>query len=294
MATKTVQENVSAKQAGSQPVKLRARHKKKNKSANNSSTMGIRLGRKSIDKTRACRYELKYRIGESQAAAVERFIKPYIHLDHYSRIQPNNYYPIVSQYLDSNDLKLCRETLAGKKNRFKLRIRSYSNDIRTARFIEIKRRINNIIMKSRLRVTHKDAMDLLNGRPFTKKISSVDEKTLRQFPLSMSCLNARPVVRVQYMRKAYEGDSDNRVRVTFDRRLCYNIGSEPNLTLNGTGWQHTNVDNVILEIKFTARYPAWLGEMVKCCNLRQQSMSKYASAIKQSCQKGFCAPQISL
>jgi DNA relaxase NicK len=78
------------------------------------------------DRTLGCRYELKYRISESKAHAVEEFVRPYLHLDHYCKSQASGSYPIATLYLDSDDFKLCRQTLEGQKNRFKLRVRSYT------------------------------------------------------------------------------------------------------------------------------------------------------------------------
>ena len=84
---------------------------------------------KLTDELLACRYEFKYRISESKAAAIEQFIKPYLYLDHYCKLQPSSTYPIVTLYLDSQGLRLCRQTLEGNKNRFKLRIRSYTDEL---------------------------------------------------------------------------------------------------------------------------------------------------------------------
>lgn len=262
------------------------------KSRNRESVRKTGMSKKFSDNFLSCRFELKYRISESKAAAVEQFVKPYLHLDRYSKIQPGDAYPIVSLYLDSDNLNLCRETLTGKKNRFKLRVRSYSDDMDKPRFFEIKRRVNSVIIKSRVRVKDEDVASVIMGHPLPPREYKNDESVLRQFQLYMNTINAKPLVMVRYMRKAYESDSENRVRVTFDRHLCYNIMQEPKVKFNCAGWQKHPQDNVILEIKFTSRYPAWLSRMVKCFNLQQQSMSKYASSVKHSCSMGFCAPLV--
>ena len=249
--------------------------------------------KKNVDNLLSCRYELKYRISESKAAAIEQYIRAYLPRDHYTKIRPEGAYPIVSLYLDSTDLKLCKETLRGKKNRFKLRIRSYSDEPATPCFFEIKRRVNDIIIKSRTRIISDDLGSLLPNLHRSLHKYKTDEDTLRQFQFYMQSINAGPVIRVRYMRRAYEGDSENRVRVTFDRQLCSNLGYVPNVSLNGGGWQRLETGNVILEIKFTSRYPAWLSRMVKTFNLHRQSMSKYAASIKNSYLLGYNAPTIS-
>jgi SPX domain protein involved in polyphosphate accumulation len=223
---------------------------------------------------------------------VERFIRPYLHLDHYCKLRPSGTYPIATLYLDSADLRLCRQTLEGNKNRFKLRIRSYTDDTGYPCFFEIKRRMNAIIIKSRARVMHQDVVTVLSGLSLPQQEFKMDEETVKQFQLYMRSINAGAVMRVRYLRRAYEGDTDNRVRVTFDRELAYNVSREVNVALEGPGWQRHGLNGVILEIKFTERYPAWLSRMVKVFGLRQESISKYVTSVKQSCLAGYCAPRL--
>lgn len=257
---------------------------------------GFAEASKLIDRTLSCRYEMKYLINESKAHAIAQFIKPYVPLDKYSKLQRGGSYPIVSLYLDSNDLILCRETLASRKNRFKLRIRSYTDEPDYPCFFEIKRRINTIIMKSRARIMRKYAVSLLSGRPLPPQDYSIDEEMLEQFQLYMKNISARPTILIRYLRQAYESDSENRVRLTFDRQLCYKVTHLPEININGHGWQHNRltIGAVILEIKFTGRYPAWLSRMVECFDLRQRSISKYTTSVQQSCLLRFCAPSLSV
>jgi hypothetical protein len=247
-----------------------------------------------VDLTLRCRHEIKYLISEAKAAAITQFIKPYLQPDRYSKLQRGGAYPIVSLYLDSDDLRLCRESLIGQKNRFKLRVRSYTDEPEYPRFFEIKRRVNNVIIKSRAQVWDRDVPTLLMGSPLPPQDYTTDEDALNQFQLYMKSIGAKPVVLVRYMRQAFEGDSETRVRVTFDRQLCYNVTRAPEVRLEGPGWQHNSVTmgSVILEIKFTNRYPSWLNQMVKYLDLQQDSVSKYAVSIRQACSLGFCSPRI--
>lgn len=243
------------------------------------------------DRTLWCRYEMKYVISESKAAAIAQFIKPHLKLDRYCRAQPGGSYPIVSLYLDSDDLQLCKESLRGLLQRFKLRIRSYTDDSDYPRFFEIKRRANTVIIKSRARIMPNDVSVLLSGQyipPLQNRQTEID--AIKQFQLYMKSVGARPKILIRYMRQAYEGVGENRVRVTFDRQLVYKVSNEPEVSLNGQGWQH-NLSGVILEIKFTGRYPAWLGRMVRYFDLRHQSMSKYVTSVKKAFLLGFCAPK---
>jgi len=252
-------------------------------------------GAEPVDKTLACRYELKYRLTESRARAVAQFVQQYLPVDRYCKLQRGGDYPIVSLYLDSKNMHLCKESIDGRQNRFKLRIRSYTDEPDYPCFFEIKRRINTVIMKSRARVMHDDIVPLLARRPLGPRDYNVDMKALNQFQLYMSSVQAKPAVLIRYMRQAFEGDSDNRVRVTFDRELCYKVTDKPIVTLGGSGWQRNPItDNggVILEVKFTGSYPIWLSRMVKYFDLTSRSISKFATSITDSCKLQFCAPQL--
>ena len=248
--------------------------------------------KKSGDRMLACRYELKYLISDAKSAAIDRYIRPFLEYDRYSKLQRGGMYPIVSLYVDSPDMQLCKETLTGQKNRFKLRIRSYTDEPEYPRFFEIKRRINRVIMKSRARVTDQDVPLLLAGRLLPPQGYSTDEAALNQFQLYTAMINAGPKVLIRYTRQAFENTDENRVRVTFDRDLCYKITDNPEVRLSGSGWQRNALTNgyVILEIKFTGTYPAWLARMAALFNLQARSVSKFATSIEQACSLGFCAP----
>lgn len=238
------------------------------------------------DRTLKCRNELKYLISQIQAAALERFIQPYMGLDQYSSIQPDGYYYVVSLYLDSPDLELCRETLTAKLNRFKLRVRGYTEDPSYPLFVEIKRRLNTVILKARAKIGHDDLTDVLSYR---RVAIPQDQEALDQFQLYMASLSAMPTILVRYMRKAYEAKSANRLRITLDRQLCFKVTSEPRVHLSGTGWHdsYLTLNACILEIKFTGLFPNWLTDMAKAFDLQSQGISKYASSILQAGQMGY-------
>jgi len=233
------------------------------------------------------RFECKYRISEVRAAAIEKFISPYLHLDRYSRqsaLGGDGFYDIVSLYLDSDTLQLYKENLHGSKNRFKLRIRSYSGEASAPCFFEIKRRVDRIIIKSRVSGKRDDVVRLFAGRSLPARKFAKEEEILRQFQLYMHSICAKPMILIRYRRKAYESDTNNRVRVTFDKELSYKVTDKPEVVFDGPFWQsHPFTRNgVILEIKFTGSFPIWLSQMTGCFDLRQQSVSKYATSLKHS------------
>jgi hypothetical protein len=246
-----------------------------------------------VDRMLASRFEMKYVIDEIKAAGIVRYIRPFLQMDRYSKLQRRGMYPIVSLYLDSAELRLCRESLTGQKNRFKLRIRSYTDEPKYPRFFEIKRRMNQVIIKSRAQVSDADVSHLLQGLSLPPKGYSTDRNALNQFQLYMASIHAGPMVLIRYLRQAFESSADeDAVRVTFDREICYKVTDEPQVRLGGSGWQRNGLTTgyTILEIKFTGRYPAWIPRLVRAFDLEVTPVSKYATSMLQSSQLGFCGP----
>ena len=241
------------------------------------------------DRTLCCRRELKYLVTASQAEAITRFIEPFLPRDHFSRQSADGYYPISSLYLDSHDLRLFQQSMDGMKNRFKLRVRAYSDAEQAPLFLEIKRRMNSVIIKNRVKMTRNHLPGIINGKQPAGCAVSADQTT-RQFMLYSRSMAAQPKVLVRYSRRAYENESGNRVRVTFDQNLYGRITQAPEVAIQGPDWYRVPLPGVILEIKFTGHYPPWVTRMVSCFGLSHQSISKYTLCLRQSSLLGFRAP----
>src|SRR5438874_13668808 len=121
------------------------------------------------DRMQQQRFELKYLITEETALLVRDFVRSYLEMDEFSVGRPNYSYPVHSLYLDSDDLKLYWRTINGDKNRFKLLLRYYSTNEVSPVFFEIKRRMNNCILKQRGGVRH-DAIEGLRSVQFPEPI----------------------------------------------------------------------------------------------------------------------------
>jgi hypothetical protein len=235
------------------------------------------------DKMQASRFEQKYIISEETALLVRSFVRSYLELDENGVGKPNYSYPVHSLYLDSDDLKLYWSTINGDKNRFKLRLRFYNNNPDTPVFFEIKRRMNNCIMKQRGGV-RRDAVDgLLAGHlPEAPHLVSKDPKqlsALQHFCQLMQDIQASPKVHIGYLREAYVPHDDNSARLTLDRH----VRSEPEMTARlSTHMENPTVvwgQDVVLELKFTNRFPDWFRELVHVFGLRQCGAAKYVDGV---------------
>jgi len=240
----------------------------------------------------AKRYELKYRIPESLAQKIKGYVTAFLGPDPYFRRWPDGQYPICSLYFDSSRFDLYRETELDKCNRFKLRIRGYDDNPESLIFFEIKRKFNGIIYKSRAKAGKSQIAEILKGHFLPAQATEADRTTLKQFIHYAHCLSARPIAFVRYKREAYEGQADTKVRVTFDRELCYLSTDKPVFRMYGQGWKKMPIDFVVLEIKFTEYFPAWLVDMTRTFKLNRQSMSKYGCTVRQLAPAGFIIPAL--
>lgn len=230
------------------------------------------------------RFELKYLIPESLTRSIRDFVSAYLELDEYAAPAPDCSYPIHSIYLDSRDLKTYHATLNGDKNRFKLRLRFYNEEPRSPVFFELKRRMSNIIRKQRCGVRREAIPHLMAGHlPEPENMFTLDDhefEGLHRFCDLMNNLHAKPVAHVAYSREAWVSANDNSVRVTMDRA----VRCEPRFRVETTLAMKDPVfpfgRDVILELKFTNRFPNWFRELVSCFHLMPCGGAKYVGSIQ--------------
>jgi SPX domain protein involved in polyphosphate accumulation len=231
----------------------------------------------------AQRYELKYVIPEDAALQVRDYVRAYLEIDEFGATMSGFSYPVHSLYLDSDDLYLYRTTINGDKNRFKLRLRYYEDRPDAPVFFEVKRRMNSIIMKQRGGVKREHVADLLAGHfPDPSFLLSKDPKHLnavQNFCTLMLRIGARPKAHIGYMREAWISPQDNSVRVTLDRDVQCHPEPTPRLSTAPGTPVTTFGKNVILELKFTNRYPNWVGDLVRTFGTMQCGAAKYADGV---------------
>ena len=235
------------------------------------------------DRMQKQRFELKYLINEETALMVRDFVRSYLDFDEYSVGKPNYSYPVHSLYLDSDDLKLYWQTINGDKNRFKLRLRYYSTHPDAPVFFEIKRRKNNTIEKQRGGVRQDSVAMLLSGHlPQAEHLVSKNPNglvALQRFCELTYQMHAKPKVHVGYMREAYVSDDDN-VRVTIDRKVYGEANLDYSIKTEMFDPVLSFPRNVILELKFTNRFPDWFRELVRIFHVMQCGAAKYCESVQ--------------
>lgn len=235
------------------------------------------------DRMQRQRFELKYMLDEPQAVAIREHQVAHLELDENGVGKPDFSYPVHSLYLDSGALDTFWATINGDKNRYKLRLRFYNDEPDSPVFFEIKRRVNNCILKQRGGV-RKDAVPwLLAGQlPAPDQLLRVDPKALaaiQNFLKLAERLHARPLAHVAYLREAYLDPVNDNVRVTLDRAVRTAARATPTFT---TTMQNPSLpfgDRVILELKFTDRFPGWCRQLVERFGLMQCGAAKYCEGL---------------
>jgi hypothetical protein len=241
------------------------------------------------------RYELKFILDEERAKAVTRYVRTYLRATPYNRwgVVPGQ--PIVSLYFDSPDFLLFRQTCCGLKNRIKLRIRFYDDNPAHPAFLEIKRRMNDVIAKARAMINREEVRRMMEGG--WPQLSYWPNPSALMGPPRLGAYNdfwslsnvirARGMAYVSYLREAYDSPADETLRVTLDRMVsatAYDGAGELRMPLRGVPppnrephWIPPGA--VVLEMKFDERAPRWMMDMARIFNLQRRPVSKYCACI---------------
>jgi hypothetical protein len=229
------------------------------------------------------RIELKFRITEPIAAEIKRYLGATLHKDPHGLSHGPDGYPVCSVYLDSQDASLYGQSIAGERNRFKLRVRVYDADPSSPAFVEIKRRDGQVIKKQRAKVNRDVAAAILGGAPGSLAAARAngswsprDWMAMQEFCRLRDGIRAFGTTYVSYLRDAYVSPASLHWRVTFDRGLAataYRPGET--ISIPEDCIPARDHDAVILELKFTDRFPRWMHDLVRVFNLNPVSFPKY-------------------
>ncbi len=257
------------------------------------------------------RFEQKYIIHPRLVPKIREYIRPFCIPD------PNGKghipeYTVTTLQLDTPTMDLAlakeRKTFA----RFKLRIRTYGKGGSAPVFLELKRKVGGVIIKSRCKMTMKQYQGNRNGRPivlhpgeFPLLDNPVDNHYFLEYSRIAQAIGARPKMLIRYIRESYFGANDDYARLTFDRRICYRPTRD--WTLPGIedskGWRPMDNQTAlnrpfagyIFELKAMRNAPEWMMELVERFNLTTTGFCKYATAWRlETIFRGFdydCASQ---
>ncbi len=243
------------------------------------------------------RFELKYVIEDARAVAIADFVQSYLRPSEHNGSGPVRGHPVISLYLDSPDLFFFHQAFTGHKNRMKLRIRFYDDEWKRPAFLEVKRRVSDVICKDRALITREGVRQILTegwpDLPFRSEWSHLIHGRRRQdvsddFWGFANTVRARGFVYISYFREIYEAPDDEELRITLDREIRgSSYDGSGCLRVPRRGWRPYLPpylapfprDGVILELKFDTQAPSWMFDLVRIFNLNRIAVCKYAACI---------------
>ncbi len=236
------------------------------------------------------RREYKFLIDRSKAAAVRGAILPFCRIDPFAASSPTRTYTIETLYFDTEDLSLFWANDHEQVDRIKMRVRRYADIPNSPLYFEVKRRINDVISKSRGRVAQTAWTQLLSDRaaPIPEEIVGRDRVAVERFMALARTLHVRPFTLVRYQREPYVSTIDDYARVTLDTWIqahsCDALTFEPDggrwRALDGAMMQRARESLIVLELKFTNHIPLWLVNLTRSLGLARGAFSKYGNSIK--------------
>jgi len=232
------------------------------------------------------RYEYKYFVPEDRVDAIRSFIRPYAALDRYAARTSERRYVIHNIYLDTAGLDFYQACVSGDADRFKLRIRWYDEKALGPFFLEVKRKIRQVVVKDRAQLSREEFQAFVRG----DRVAATEGPSFRALCLfrdQVSLRGAVPTLLSRYTREAYESLFGDYARLTLDRAMCYQPARSFSLPEEPRAWTYVDAASatgwvrraLVLELKFTRDFPRWMSDLVAEFDLERSGFSKYASSI---------------
>jgi len=229
------------------------------------------------------RYEIKYCIPPEVRAALEPQLRAHMQADSHGRYERGSY-QVHSLYFDSPDWGAYHQKVAGLFQRKKLRLRFYDNSFEPL-LLEIKGRVNNIVVKERFPLNERRCNLVLRGLRLHEEERHPVVQTYNRY---VSNYEVRPKLLILYWRKAYVAPLQANLRVTFDTHItvqrCTRLEAP-----SGMRYPVMHAGLTVLEIKFEHVMPEWVDRLVKRFSLVNCSVSKYSLSVAKMMHVGELA-----
>lgn len=239
------------------------------------------------------RFELKYQISLKERDRIINYARPFMKLD--THVQNGRDYEVRSLYFDSLFGNSFRDKQNGVAIRKKLRIRFYPGFKRESgielAFIEIKKKTNENVSKSRIIVPLEDTLSILDhhsptAKNFYEKASLQDKNTLNEIWFISKKYHIKPVCMVSYKRQPYHSKFGRGFRLTFDTDVAvrnYNF----NFHFGGGSKMIIPKGMCVMEIKFNNFIPNWAIKIIQKNDCIQYKISKFAEGLEKTKTRNF-------
>jgi hypothetical protein len=184
----------------------------------------------------------------------------------------DGWYHVRSLYFDDKSNSSYHEKMSGVEKRNKYRIRIYNLDKDPVK-IEIKSKINNIIIKDSAIIKAENVNKLISGD--YSSLLNYNNPTTNKIYCEFTKDFYKPVVIVDYIRDAYNLDINN-VRITFDSEIKKHEINLDSLFANNIDMSNVlNNNKIIMEIKYSGFIPSWLKNLLQVPRFERCAISKY-------------------
>jgi len=256
-----------------------------------SKETSVQAGRFKLgDDLRIERHEAKYIVPYTLMPEIRRYIAPYIVKDKHG-IGDIPKYLVRTIQLDNRNLSLHYAKEVEALNRFKLRIRTYGTDGKAPYFVEIKRKLGAVIVKSRSVLTSEVYSPelFLNPGAHIPFSSEKEHMNYLDFIRLSQEIGAQPVLMIQYERESYMGRLEDYARVTFDTKVSYQMTPSYDFAhVNGRRFRRidtltglrSDYAGCVMELKSKMGIPRWMLDFVRAFNLVRVGFCKYSAALR--------------
>ncbi|MDR3344541.1 MAG: polyphosphate polymerase domain-containing protein [Oscillospiraceae bacterium] len=230
------------------------------------------------------RYENKYLISEKTLVLLQRGMSGYMALDEYNKHRET--YPICNIYYDTEDSYLIRTSLSKPVYKEKLRLRSYGTPEPDSKaYVEIKKKFRGLVNKRRSAMKLTEAYDFLSGSEIPELQPYMNAQVLREAQYILARHRLKPRVYLSYDRRAFFGDKQSDLRVSFDTAI---ITRRHDLRLESGVYGESLIPQGkwLMEVKTSQSIPVWLARLLSEHRIYPISFSKYGAEYKSSLPPG--------
>ncbi|MDO4975837.1 MAG: polyphosphate polymerase domain-containing protein [Eubacteriales bacterium] len=220
------------------------------------------------------------------------------HMDPDKYCQNGRTYAISNLYFDTENNDVIRESLQKPFYKEKLRMRCYGvpkND-QSQVFLEIKKKVNKVVTKRRVKLTYGEAKLFLYYGIFPETDDYMTNQVLKEIQYYLTHKNVYASTRISYDRHAFFDREDSSFRLTFDENLFYLKGECPDNIKDfikglakpgGVNYQDSRKGKRIIpehlrlmEVKVSNAYPMWFARLLSDDGIFATSFSKYGVSYK--------------
>ena len=231
------------------------------------------------------RREKKFLITEEQFSNLLPKIIEHMNYDKYCI--DGSKYLIRNIYLDTKDNHLIRLSTSKPKFKEKIRIRKYGkwNDDKDEYFLEIKRKINKIVVKRRVKLTRYELDNFLNKGIIPNKSKFVNHQIIKEIEYFLKLYKVENKVFIYYERLAFFDKEDKNFRISFDSNIKTRRN---NFDFDNDEYEQSLIgeDHYLMEVKITKSFPLWFAKELSKNNIYSQSFSKYGTEYKNTVLEG--------